>query len=70
VGGLDHVEARRSQLDATRTVPDREILTRFPRMVVPTYAGDDELFASDAFQSMLPVGWPLEFRELDELMRG
>jgi GT2 family glycosyltransferase len=70
VGGLDHVEKRRSELEAIRTVPDREILTRFPRMVVPTYAGDDQLFASDAFQSMLPVGWPLEFRELDELMRG
>jgi hypothetical protein len=39
-------------------------------MVVPTYPGDERLFQSDAFQSLLPVGWPLEFRELDELMRG
>jgi GT2 family glycosyltransferase len=70
VGGLDHVEERRSQLEAMRTVPDREILARFPRMVVPTYPGDERLFQSDAFQSLLPVGWPLEFRELDELMRG
>jgi GT2 family glycosyltransferase len=67
--GIDWAEERRAALDKERTVPDREILARFPRLVVPTYPGDDEWFASDAFQSMLPGGWPLERRRLDEIMR-
>jgi GT2 family glycosyltransferase len=66
--GLEQAEKRRLELEETRTVPDREIMARFPRLVVPTYAGDEEWFESDAFQALLPVGWPLEFRDLDEIM--
>ena len=67
--GIDWAEERRTVLDKERTVPDREILGRFPRLVVPTYPGDEEWFASDAFRSMLPDGWPLEHRTLDEIMK-
>jgi GT2 family glycosyltransferase len=66
---LDQTDQRRVQLDAARIVPDREILARFPRLVVPTYAGDQEWFDSDAFRALLPDDWPLEFRRLDEIMR-
>jgi GT2 family glycosyltransferase len=66
--GLDRTEERRAELAAVRTMPDREILTRFPRLIVPTYTGDDELFASDAFATLLPDGWPLERMSLDEVM--
>ena len=39
------------------------------RFLVPTYTGDEEWFASDAFQQMLPKDWPLEHRRLDEIMK-
>ena len=67
--GLDRTEKRRAELEAVRSVPDREILTRFPRLIVPTYAGDEEFFASDAFATLLPDGWHVERMNLDEVMR-
>ena len=67
--GLDRTEARRAELESARKIPDREILTRFPRLIVPTYAGDEEFFASDAFETLLPDGWPVERQSLDEVMR-
>ena len=67
--GLDGTEQRRAALQAQRTVPDREILARFPRLVVPTYAGDEAWFDSDTFSSLLPDGWPVERRRLDEIMK-
>ena len=67
--GIERTEARRAALDKVRTVPDREIVTRFPRLVVPTYPGDEGWFASTAFRSMLPEGWPLEHRTLAEIIR-
>ena len=67
--GIDWAEERRAALDTERTVPDKEILVRFPRLVVPTYPGDEDWFASAAFQSMLPDGWPLEHRTLDQIMK-
>jgi GT2 family glycosyltransferase len=67
--GIDRSEERRAALARERNVPDLEILSRFPRLVVPTYSGDSEWFASDAFRSMLPEGWPLEDRTLDEIMK-
>jgi GT2 family glycosyltransferase len=67
--GIDRSEERRAALARERSLPDREILTRFPRLVVPTYPGDSEWFASDAFQSMLPDEWPLEHRSLGEIMK-
>jgi len=67
--GIERAEVRRIALENERTVPDREIVARFPRLVVPTYPGDEEWFASEAFQSMLRDGWPLEYRSLDEILK-
>ncbi len=66
--GLDRSEDRRVELQKMRTVPDREILTRFPRLIVPTYAGDEEWFASSAFQTLLPHGWPLVRRDIETII--
>ncbi|HSN53995.1 MAG TPA: glycosyltransferase family 2 protein [Candidatus Sulfomarinibacteraceae bacterium] len=66
--GLEATEARRRAIARRRRVPDRDILGRFPRLVVPTYPGDDEWFASEAFRSLLPEGWPLEDRRLDRVI--
>jgi hypothetical protein len=68
-GGIDRSEDRRTTLARNRKVPDREIVARFPRLVVPTYQGDNEWFASDAFRAMLPEDWPLEHRSLDAIMK-
>jgi hypothetical protein len=40
----------------------------FPRLVVPTYAGDKEWFESQAFQSLLPEHWAIEFKRLEEIL--
>ena len=37
-------------------------------LIVPTYLGDEAWFASEAFRSLLPGGWRLEPRRLDELL--
>jgi GT2 family glycosyltransferase len=65
---LDATEARRMEINRRRRVPDREIVARFPRLVVPTYPGDDKWFASDAFAGLLPDGWPVDHRRLDEVL--
>ncbi len=67
--GLDRTEERRAELERARTMPDREILTRFSRLIVPTYAGDEEFFASGSFETLLPDGWPVERMSLGEVMR-
>lgn len=66
--GLGDAEVRRLEIARSRKLPDREIMTRFPRLVVPTYPGDEVFFASDAFLGMLPTGWPVEHRFLDEIL--
>ena len=68
LSGLDDTEARRAELEKRRVVPDREIVSRFPRLVVPTYLGDEAWFASDGFRSLLPDDWPVEFKRLDEVI--
>jgi GT2 family glycosyltransferase len=66
--GLTATEKRRREIARRRRVPDREITARFPRVVVPTYRGDEEWFASDAFREMLPQDWSLEHRSLDQVV--
>ena len=66
--GLDETETRRREMGRRRTVPDREILTRFPRLIVPTYMGDEEWFGSEAFHNLLPDDWPVDFARLDEIL--
>lgn len=69
LSALDGIAAERRRLSARRRRPDREIFDRFPLWIVPTYPGDRELFASEAFRDWLPAD--LEFRraELAEIIR-
>jgi hypothetical protein len=67
--GIEKAEARRAELDSVRRVPDREIVARFPRLVVSTYPGDEQWLGSDALKTLLPGDWPLERRRLDEIIR-
>lgn len=66
--GADSMTARRRWLADRRTVSDRQLLERFPRVVVPTYAGDAQWFASSTFADLVPSDWPLEHRSLDEIL--
>jgi GT2 family glycosyltransferase len=65
---LDAAAVKRRQVQARRRRGDREIFERFPLYLVPTYPGDEELFASDAFAAWLPDDLPLVRRELGEVM--
>ena len=55
VRGLDGASERRRLVQARRRRPDREILERFPLYLVPTYPGDEQLFASEGFESLWPA---------------
>jgi len=66
--GFDHTSERARILKTERVLPDREILRRFPRLLVPTYPGDEGLFACDGFRALLPDDWPLEEHRLEEVM--
>jgi GT2 family glycosyltransferase len=68
--GFDQVLSCNASLAEQRRVPDLEILKQFPRLVVPTYLGDSEWFASDAFKSLLPQGWPLQEMSLEEILHA
>ena len=68
VRGLDGASERRRQVQARRRRSDREILERFPLYVVPTYPGDEELFASAGFESLWPEGLAPVRRLLDDVM--
>lgn len=67
--GLDRTTVRRRELEDVRRIPDREILARFPRLIVPAYTGDAEWFSSDGFRELLPAGWPLQERALEDIIR-
>ncbi|MDE2921689.1 MAG: glycosyltransferase family 2 protein [Acidobacteriota bacterium] len=68
VRGLDGASERRRLVQARRRRPDREILERFPLYVVPTYPGDEQLFASEGFLSLWPEDLaPVRLR-LDDVM--
>jgi len=58
----------RARLAARRRRSDREILTRFPLWIVPTYPGDEPLFASAEFEAWLPSDLPFERARLDEVI--
>ena len=59
LGRLDEAAAQRRAVQAARRRPDRELLTRFPLWLVPTYPGDEALFASPGFRAWLPPDLPL-----------
>lgn len=65
---LDEVAARRAEVQRRRRRSDEEIFRRFPLYVVPTYPGDEALFASEGFRAWLPREVPLEHCELGDVM--
>lgn len=66
---LDGALERRQAVQARRRRSDAEIFERFPLWVIPTYPGDERLFASQAFRSLLGADLPLRHARLEEVMR-
>lgn len=65
---LDHAAAGREAVRRRRRRSDRELCERFPLYLIPTYHGDEALFASTGFQSLLPASPELVRMRLDEVM--
>lgn len=65
---LDAAEALRAETAAGRRRSDLEIFRRFPLWVVPTYPGDERLFASETFAAWLPDEIPFERCRLADLL--
>jgi GT2 family glycosyltransferase/LmbE family N-acetylglucosaminyl deacetylase len=65
---MDAAAERRAAVQARRCRSDDDIFARFPLHLVPTYPGDDALFASAGFRAWLPEEPRLTFRRLDEIM--
>jgi GT2 family glycosyltransferase len=68
VGHLDDAAQARAAVQRRRKRSDREIFERFPLYLVPTYPGDQALFASPGFQAWLPGDLPLVRARLEEIM--
>jgi GT2 family glycosyltransferase len=67
-GHLDAAAAARAAVQSRRQRPDREIFERFPAYLVPTYPGDEALFASAGFAAWLPEELRLRRATLAEIM--
>ncbi len=65
---LEKAAAAREAIQRRRRRSDREIFTRFPLYLVPTYPGDRALFESPGFAHWLPPDLPLARHRLEELM--
>ena len=65
---LPRLEEKRRENERLRTVSTRTLFERFPPAIVPTYPGDEELFASEAFASLLPPGLHLPRLALSDVM--
>ena len=61
IGHLENAGHKRRELLARRRRSDAEIFERFPLAVVPTYPGDEKLFADSAFTD----AWPAEVPRVD-----
>jgi GT2 family glycosyltransferase len=68
LGHLNDAAERRAAIQRRRRRSDREIFERFPLYVVPTYPGDEHLFATPGFEAWLPADLPLVRSELGEIM--
>jgi GT2 family glycosyltransferase len=68
IGHLEETAAKRRGLQARRKRSDAEIFERFPLAVVPTYPGDEKLFAGEAFAAAWPAGVPRVDYTLGDLM--
>ncbi|MCB1007305.1 MAG: glycosyltransferase family 2 protein [Acidobacteria bacterium] len=60
--------AERDAIARRRRRSDREILERFPLWIVPTYPGDETLFADPGFDAWLPSDLHFERARLEEVM--
>ncbi len=67
VHNMDRLAAKRKSVQAMRKRSDDEYFERFPLLLVPTYPGDEELFAAPGFEAWLPSGIDLLRRSLDEI---
>ncbi len=65
---LPRLEEKRRENERLRTVPSRALFSRFPPVIVPTYPGDEELFSSEAFTSLLPRDLELPRLSLADVM--
>jgi len=68
LGHLDSAATRRAEIQKRRRRPDQEIFERFPVYLVPTYPGDQALFASAGFRDWLPKDLPLVEARLEDIM--
>jgi hypothetical protein len=68
LGHLTAAAEKRAAVQKRRKRSDAEIFERFPLWIVPTYPGDDRLFASDGFRAWLPDDLPFEHATLGEVM--
>ncbi|MBZ0114129.1 MAG: hypothetical protein K8J08_16825, partial [Thermoanaerobaculia bacterium] len=68
LGRLDGAAEARAQVQARRTRSDRDYFARFPLYVVPTYPGDEELFAGPGFRTWLPSDVPIIQARLEDCM--
>jgi GT2 family glycosyltransferase len=68
LGHLDEAARKRGAVQARRRRSDQEIFARFPVYLVPTYPGDEQLFAGSGFRSWLPAELPLIEKRLDEVI--
>jgi len=65
---LDSASAKRRRVQARRRRCDREIFERFPLYVVPTYPGDERLFASAAFKAWMGDDLPVVHAAFEDVM--
>jgi GT2 family glycosyltransferase len=65
---LEPLDEERRRLARRRRRSDREIFARFPMWIVPTYPGDEELFASPGFEAWLPRDVSFVRATLDEVI--
>jgi GT2 family glycosyltransferase len=68
LGSLDLLAGERDRVQERRRRSDREIFERFPLWLVPTYPGDERLFASRGFVSWLPPEVPMVRARLGEVI--
>jgi GT2 family glycosyltransferase len=70
VSAWPSLAAKRQIVQALRRVSDEELFARWPLHLVPTYAGDEELFASDFFRRLLPEKPRLVETTLQKVAQG
>jgi GT2 family glycosyltransferase len=68
LGHLDQAATARAAVQARRRRSDHEIFERFPVYLVPTYPGDEALFAGEGFAAWYPKELPTVRASLRDIM--